>query len=72
METISEVIEDLSDHSENSPLKTQTLKPTALAEPRDISSPTTPGALLDTKEPSPNLAANAGRAGSLYRRPQFS
>ncbi|HEY8007941.1 MAG TPA: AI-2E family transporter [Methylocella sp.] len=55
METISEVIEELSDHSENSPLKAQTLKPTALAEPRDISSPTTPGALLDTKEPSLTL-----------------
>ena len=55
METIGEVIEDLSDHSENSPLKAQTPKPTALAEPRDISSPTTPGALPDTKEPSLTL-----------------
>ena len=55
METIGEVIEDLSDHSEDSPLKAQTPKPTALAEPRDISSPTSPGALPDTKEPSPTL-----------------
>jgi hypothetical protein len=55
METIGEVIEDLSDHSEDSPIKAPEPKPTALAEPRDISSPTTLGALPDTKEPSPDL-----------------
>jgi predicted PurR-regulated permease PerM len=40
METIGEVIEDLSDHSEESPIKAPAPEPTALAAPRDISSPT--------------------------------
>jgi AI-2E family transporter len=55
METIGEVIEDLSDHSEESPIKAPAPEPTALAAPRDISSPTALGALPDTKEPSPDL-----------------
>jgi predicted PurR-regulated permease PerM len=55
LETIGEVIEDLSDHGEDSPIKAPAPEHTTLAEARDISSPTTLGTLPDTKEPSPDL-----------------